>query len=484
MAVIKLSSRGKSRGHVQANLRYISRGDFQLRDETGREITAADALIKYDFGRGVTDYRVIVTLPLQGTERAREIVEQVMCSRYHNFVQAAHFDDAKNPHIHFNLAAYKNHPLSQWQSIDRELKPLSSAIDKRFLEENISYNFKKSDGLTAVKTQCEIHREEKGLQNWKGDLRTVIKAALIESKDFTAFEKSLEKQGIKIARETDKTLTFQNSDGKKCRLNRLFSSLKNKEDIEKRIVENKDRKDRKADREGAKFISSFLSKQSQPQSQPSQPSMNGDRYEGGDEGIDERMTEDEKAAIRYRNRQRQVAAAQLAAAGPAGLAASGPVSSSVSEARELALQFREEKDELKLRKREEREIERERDEEEQLREDAEIKEEIKREAEIEEEKEMTAREEKIEEATEKLGQSKGIVKDRITEQMAQGSDKMYEEAGLINTLIRSDADLTNSVNQPTTGPGPAQQMLQRASRAAARKQDTTPTQTPSWRPGD
>lgn len=325
MAVIKISSKGHGKADVQANLRYIARGDYVLRDEMGRAINAKDAIDdRYDFSFSkapaastasknakarITDYRVIATLPTTGTDRAREIVQEIFAQRYHSFVQAYHDGPGKNPHIHFNLANYKYHPLAQWRSIERELQPLSAEIDRRFAAEGISYNFKKGAGLTAVKTQCEIHREEKGLKNWKDEMRKAVKVALTDSRDFSGFEAALKKQGINISRKTEKSLTFSDAAGRKVRLGRLFSGLKCRADVEARINNNANNASRVS-----KPLSSFS------QRLPSLPSGSGptgagNEYEAGDEGIDDKMTEDEKRAIRYRNRQRQIAAAQMAQAG-------------------------------------------------------------------------------------------------------------------------------------------------------------------------
>lgn len=493
MAVIKLSSSGHGRGFVRANLRYISRGDYVLKDETGRAINIKDALLKYEMGREVTDFRMIVTLPVTGTDRAREIVQEVVCGKYRNFVQAEHLDPA-NPHIHFNLANYKNHPLSQWKSIDREIKPLSFLIDERFLAEGISYNFKKDSGLRAIKTQCEYHREEKGLKNWKDEMRTAIKTALKNCKDFNSFEKALKKSGIEISRETDRTLTFQNAEGKKCRLNRLFSSLKNREDVERRISENKERREIKADKEGAKFISSFLSKNSSSESQnsfqPSTPGLEGQGYEAGDEGIEERMSEDEKAAIRYRNRQRRIAAGQqvqassIGEAGPSASWASFLDKARIGENKELKLQFKEEKAELKLLSKEEKEIKRI---EEQKRLENEIEEDLAERARAEEEIRIKKEEEeeafkRLDEAYKNLEETKNTVKERAAEQIADDSIKMFEEAGNINKLVKDNAELTNAV-QARQKPLSARERMQQAAQRVAARQPVFNNSDPGMRPG-
>lgn len=237
--IVKAGAKDSDRASVQAGMRYISRADYVLLDEMARPISREDALTRYDFFRQGKDkkiagYRVVVALPKTDTERGREIVQALMAERYHSFVQAVH-PDAGNPHIHFHLAAYRYHPLSQFQSYRRELQPLGAEIERRCAAEGIKYAYAPG-GVTAVKTQAEVHMVQRGIAPWKDDMRKAVKVALTGSRDFLSFQSALKSKGINITRETEKSLTFSDAAGRKARLGRLFAGMKSHQDVEARIA--------------------------------------------------------------------------------------------------------------------------------------------------------------------------------------------------------------------------------------------------------
>jgi hypothetical protein len=172
---------------------------------------------------------------MNDNDRAQKLVLDELRSRYSSFLVAFHATDDKGklqPHLHCTIFNdQKNHPLR-----DRnEIFNLRGAIGDKFQAAGIS--FPASTGLKPKRTQAEIHMKEKGQQLWKDDIRHAVSIAL-KLNDFNAFAYYLQSRGITIIRQTPNSLTFQDSAGRKARLNRLFTRMKNRQDIEARIARN------------------------------------------------------------------------------------------------------------------------------------------------------------------------------------------------------------------------------------------------------
>jgi hypothetical protein len=187
--------------------------------------------------RNKSSFRVIVSLPSSNTDRAKAEVIKEIRNRYSSFLVAYHDTNdkgEKQPHMHFLIFNdCKKHRLK-----DRnEIFHLRNAIGERFRKNNISFPLS-HESLKPKLSQAEIHMRERGQRNWKDDIRIAVESSLSASADFDSFVSHLNQHGISIARETPNSLTFQDSEGNKVRLNRLFSRMKNRQDIEAEIAKN------------------------------------------------------------------------------------------------------------------------------------------------------------------------------------------------------------------------------------------------------
>lgn len=234
----KLSSFGKGRESDQANARYISRFGT-LQDEMGNSITPKQrneaVNIRLDLVPNLdkSSFRVIVVLPMERTDDARKITEDVMREKYGAWLAAYHDTNDKKerqPHQHFLVFNdCKNHPLKELQ----EIHLLRNELTKRFNDAGLNFSFSNAaNNLKPKRTQCEIHMKERGKQVWKDDIRQAVSASLSASTDFDSFVSALSQHGITISRETANSLTFTDSEGRPCRLNKLFSDMKNRADLE------------------------------------------------------------------------------------------------------------------------------------------------------------------------------------------------------------------------------------------------------------
>jgi histidinol phosphatase-like PHP family hydrolase len=232
--IVKLSSFGKSREQEYANLRYIAgktRGkDFVLRDETGEAISVAAAMKKFNFEKRITSDRLIISFPSghKITDNEEFKIQNIMAGRYTSFVYALHRDRV-NQHLHFNVQNVSA------KARDRAFAGFKEVFDlKRELEGGNPPPGNKNK-LTPRKTQSEIHISGRGVKTWREDMREKIEEALKGARDYEEFMQRLNNNGIQIVRETEHSLTFSDAEGNKARANKLFSGLKNREDIEKNI---------------------------------------------------------------------------------------------------------------------------------------------------------------------------------------------------------------------------------------------------------
>jgi hypothetical protein len=246
--VTKLSSFGKGLDSDLANARYISRFGT-LTDEMGNHIPqknraeAVEERLKQVQNENKTSFRVIVSLPAENTDKARQIIEDEIRNRYSSFLVAFHAENdkgEKQPHLHcliFN--DQKKHLLK-----DRnEIFSFRDSIGERFKKNNISFPLSDNNLKPKLK-QSEIHMRERGQKLWLDDIRNAVSHALSASADFDSFQSLLAEKGITISRETPNSLTFQDSQNRKARLDRLFTRMKNRADIENQIAKNQGNADR------------------------------------------------------------------------------------------------------------------------------------------------------------------------------------------------------------------------------------------------
>ena len=238
--VTKLSSFGKGLDSDLANARYIGRFGT-LQDEMGNTLNQHNKAVlqRLDLcpNQNKSSFRVIVSLPATDADKAKDIALDEIRNRYSSFLVAYHEKNDKGapqPHLHaliFN--DQKNHPLK-----DRnEIFNLRQAIGERFRTNNISFPATK-EGLKPKRTQAEIHMRERGQTPWLDDIRNAVESALSHANDFDSFVSVLSQHGITISRQTAASLTFQDAEGRTARLDRLFSRMKNRKDIEAEIAKN------------------------------------------------------------------------------------------------------------------------------------------------------------------------------------------------------------------------------------------------------
>lgn len=109
---------------------------------------------------------------------------------------------------------------------------------------------------------AEIQLDNRGEKTWKSDMTQNIKASIDEiskqgtklSADdrFSFLQKSLQSKGIEITRglkESNKTITFKDSQGNKIRGDKLDDKLKNRQEIEKNIKSMAIKRDKSWDME-------------------------------------------------------------------------------------------------------------------------------------------------------------------------------------------------------------------------------------------
>jgi hypothetical protein len=253
--VVKLSSFGKGKDSDIANARYIARFGT-LQDEMGNPISqkqrakAVEERLKQVQNQNKSSFRVIVSLPAENTDKAMQEVLDEIRNRYSSFLVAYHeTNDAgqMQPHLHFLIFNdCKNHKLKDMN----EIFNLRNAIGERFKNSNISFSLSQEDMKPKYK-QAEVHMKEKGQQLWKDDIRQAVNFSLVNARDFDSFVSALAKQGVSIARETPNSLTFsiqEQGKEKRVRLDKLFTRMKNRQDIERKLA-----KKHKEDRMNAKM---------------------------------------------------------------------------------------------------------------------------------------------------------------------------------------------------------------------------------------
>jgi hypothetical protein len=245
--VIKLSSFGKGHDSDLANARYISRFGT-LQDEMGNHISQKqryEAVGQRLMQVHKSSFRVIVSLPSSNTDRAKDEVIEEIRNRYSSFLTAYHISNdkgEKQPHMHFLIFNdQKNHRLK-----DRnEIFSLRNAIGERFRKNNISFPL--SHEIRPKLSQAEIHMKEQGQTLWKDDIRNAVSHAFSRSHDFDSFISHLNQHGISIVRETPNSLTFQDLQGNKARLDKLFPRMKNRQDIINHITHKEGNMKKKED---------------------------------------------------------------------------------------------------------------------------------------------------------------------------------------------------------------------------------------------
>jgi hypothetical protein len=254
MPVVKLSSFGRGYDSDMSNVRYISRFDT-LMDESGNHIPrqererleAVQQRLDLCPNQDKTSFRVIVSLPSENTERARQEALEEIRNRYSSFLCAFHATNDKGkeqPHLHVLIFNdQKNHPLK-----DRnEIFDLRNAIGERFKAAGISFPSPNAQELKPKFKQSEIHMKERGQKVWLDDIRNAVSFSLSEAISFDSFQSLLKNKGISIIRETKNSITFQNSEGMKARLDRLFTRMKSRADILAEIAKNQKKEDGKMD---------------------------------------------------------------------------------------------------------------------------------------------------------------------------------------------------------------------------------------------
>jgi hypothetical protein len=132
----------------------------------------------------------------------------------------------------------------------KEIHSLRNELTRRFERAGIEFSFFLSPSETPKrkKTQCEIHRAEKGQQNWKDAIGDAVTLSLADARDFDSFVKALAEKGITITRETKNSMTLRDSQGRPCRLGKLFSNMKSRADIINHINQNKTKEEKKMEK--------------------------------------------------------------------------------------------------------------------------------------------------------------------------------------------------------------------------------------------
>lgn len=247
MPLVKISSWGnKGRSQERAHLKYIARHGT-LCDETGASIDIDTVLDsgRYDPRRRTMSVHGIISLPKEGTEAARAIVMAELAERYPHFVAAVHMvndNGESQPHVHFVAQSYRGWA---WRQSKMEWKSLKGSLDQKFAAAGLG--FKKQPGrIYRSRTQSEIHMKQRFQRTgstqkiWKDTMAKAVQcgikeASAIASGDIFAVISVLLKFGISVSRMTEKTITMQDAQGNKCRLNKLYPQLKTQADVERLI---------------------------------------------------------------------------------------------------------------------------------------------------------------------------------------------------------------------------------------------------------
>jgi hypothetical protein len=188
---------------------------------------------------------------------AEEVVKGYLGDR--NYIAVMH-GDTEHQHIHIistfldangkalNFAGRRNanaEAVRRQEIVDTACKKFNLSVLPR---QDNSYNAR--DGIPGYEykkeriTKAEKSMKDRGQDLWLDDMRNAVSDSLSACRDFDSFVSALAKQGITISRETASTLTFQNANGMKARLNRLFSNMKTRQDIERKLAKNKSKEDR------------------------------------------------------------------------------------------------------------------------------------------------------------------------------------------------------------------------------------------------
>jgi hypothetical protein len=231
--LIRITSFGKSKSQDKAHLNYINRFGTAI-DEMGNSITGNEKNIlnrhdeRQSWSKKIST-RISISLPSDRVQadRAYEVLREMLAEKYDRFVIAYH-EDTKNGNNHSHVYLQNLDRLSFSKLRDKDI--FNAEFQTRLEREGITYSYKRHKELQPKMSQAEIHMREKGQELWKDDMRDAVSYAL-SSSEFDFFVCALAERGIFLVRETPNSLTFQDLQGNKARLDKLFPRMKNRADI-------------------------------------------------------------------------------------------------------------------------------------------------------------------------------------------------------------------------------------------------------------
>ena len=245
--LVRITSFGRSKQQDRAHLNYVNRFGTAI-DELGNSITGRekDILNRHDdrtsWSKKIST-RLSVSLPADRAEadRAYEVLKEMLIEKHDRFITAFH-EDKKNGNNHSHVYLQNLDRLTFAKLSDKDL--FNAEFQKRLEKEGIVYSYKKHNKLQPNMKRAEWHKKQRGEAVELDSFRNAVESSLSVATDFDSFTAALKNHGITIIRETVNSLTLQDAEGRKARLDRLFSGMKNRVDIEAEIAKNNASADR------------------------------------------------------------------------------------------------------------------------------------------------------------------------------------------------------------------------------------------------
>ena len=148
-------------------------------------------------------------------EEAHRLTEELAQQAFpdNEYIIATHTDKHHvHCHIIVNSVSFVNGKMLHYSNSDyAKLKDLSNEIAAKYGYSTLDFRKPSADRIKSA----ERHVVLKGGTSWKEELREVIAEAKRLCNDMESFEKHLSKYGVKIARNTAKTISFLHPQKKK-----------------------------------------------------------------------------------------------------------------------------------------------------------------------------------------------------------------------------------------------------------------------------
>jgi len=148
-------------------------------------------------------------------EEAHRLTEELAQQAFpdNEYIIATHTDKHHvHCHIIVNSVSFVNGKMLHYSNSDyAKLKDLSNKIAEKYGYSTLDFRKPSADRIKSEERRVVL----KGGTSWKEELREVIAETLKLCNNMTEFEKHLNKYGVKIARNTAKTISFLHPNKKK-----------------------------------------------------------------------------------------------------------------------------------------------------------------------------------------------------------------------------------------------------------------------------